>query len=185
MPQAIYINFGVPGSGNTLISYRIAEANSRYGFNDTDLIIVMWSTFCREDRWVNGQWITSSNIFNQSIYDKDWVEKFADPTGYMIRDLAVMELTYNYLKSFPCSSILFNSFPLSFTDVDCKSGNNINPLVVYDKLIKNTHPSLYSLEFNNKWETDWEIDGHPITLRYFNYLKNLESIYQIILIDMH
>lgn len=173
MPQATYINFGVPGSGNTLISYRIAESNSRYSFNDTDLIMVMWSTFCREDRWIKGRWVPSSNIFNQSIYDSNWVEKFADPTGYMIRDLAVMELTHGYLKSLSCSSVLLNSFPLTFTDVECELSNNINPLAAYTKLINKTYPSLYSLEYNNQWESDWEIDGHPTTIRYFNYLKKL------------
>lgn len=172
MPNAEYVNFGLPGSGNTLISYRIAEANSRYTFNDTDLIMVMWTSFCREDKWFDSRWHCSSNIFNQSLYDQVWVDKFADPAGYMIRDLAVIELTQRYLKSLPCTSIFLSGFPLTFTDIEIKS-DKINPSSAYSKLIYNSLPSLYSLEFNNQWEDDWEIDGHPTTLRYFNYLKKL------------
>lgn len=72
MPDAEYVNCGLHGSGNQLISYRIAEANTRYKFTDTDLVMVLWSTYFREDRWVNGKWLAHGNIYNQQgdVYEE-------------------------------------------------------------------------------------------------------------------
>ena len=53
-----------------------------------DLIIVMWSTFCREDRWItNRNWVNPGNIFSQKEYDDEFVQKYADSTGYLIMHL--------------------------------------------------------------------------------------------------
>ena len=174
MPDAEYFNCGLNGSGNQLISYRIAEANARYKFTDTDLIMVLWSTYYREDRWVNGTWIAHGNIYNQGVYDETWVRKFADPKGYLIRDLAIMELTQGYLKSLPCKSICLNSVPVTFSEYNVSARKTDDDvLVVYKELIDLMHPSLLELEFNNIWTNDWPHDSHPTTFRYFSYLKKL------------
>lgn len=177
MPNAEYFNFGLGGSGNQLISYRIAEANTRYKFTDTDLIMVMWTTYYREDRWVNGKWIAHGNIYNhhEGVYDETWIRKFADPKGYLIRDLAIMELTRGYLKSLHCTSICLNSVPVTFEEhnVNEKFDKTDNALLVYKEFIDNMHPTLLELEFNNLWKSEWNIDGHPTTFRYFSYLKKL------------
>jgi len=177
MTDAEYFNCGLNGSGNQLISYRIAEANTRYKFTDTDLVMVLWSTYYREDRWVNGKWIAHGNIYNHhdGVYDKTWIRKFADPKGYLIRDLAIMELTRGYLKSLPCTSICLNSVPVTFEEhnVDKSFDKTDDALLIYKELIDGMHPTLLELEYNNVWSNEWEHDQHPTTFRYFSYLKKI------------
>ena len=96
MPAAEFYNFGLSGGGNPLISYRVAETNNRYKFTDTDLVMIMFSTYCREDRWVTDRkWIAGGNIFNNRFYPDSWVKEFADERGYLIRDAAVIDMTVN------------------------------------------------------------------------------------------
>ena len=76
MPDAEFYNFGLSGGGNPLISYRVAETNNRYKFTDTDLVMIMFSTYCREDRWVTDRkWIAGGNIFNNKFYPDSWVKE--------------------------------------------------------------------------------------------------------------
>jgi len=90
-----YENWGHPGAGNYFIFNSIIEADTRYNFNSDDLIIVMWSTKEREDRYSNGNWIHATNIGIEEIYGKEWVDRFyIDSRSQLIRDLA-------YMKSIP------------------------------------------------------------------------------------
>ena len=180
MPQADFFNFGKAGSGNLTISARIAETNTKFKFTDSDLVIVMWSTLCREDRWIKDSWKGYGNIFNQLFYNKEWVEKYADPVGYLIRDLALIDLANGYMKSNPCTFIQFIS-----ESIDIQQDLE-NPLVkeiikTYSELISSLTPNFLDLEKNGKWEHTYSYsnklelieDLHPTPLDHYGYLKKL------------
>jgi hypothetical protein len=187
--QAQYYNYGIPGLGNLGISVRVAEANKRFKFNEDDLVMVMWSTFCREDRWVNGRWFSQGNVFN-SEYPSDWVRKYADPFGYLIRDHALIHSTTHYLKSLPSSSLLLKSSPFYLTEGPALSNENKE---LYLQL-----KNLYFNEYNNmpidlnSFVGNWNsikqeflddmsdksnprrvVDGHPFTGMYADYLARI------------
>jgi len=185
MPDSEYYNFGQAGGGNMFIASRVAEANAKFKFTDTDLVMIMWSTFCREDRWVKHSWLTLGNIYNQGLYDKEWVKKFADTRGYFIRDLSLIELTTNYLKSTHCGYLGLTSVPIEYD-------NESSPVLTqdvsditetYKKLIATFHGSLLEVEFNSFWTTchsyypagatEINRDSHPSPMRYYNYLKKI------------
>jgi len=180
MLDSEFYNFGRSGSGNTLISYRIAEANNRYQFTDTDLIMVMFTTFCREDRWVSDQgWLTGGNIFSNQIYPKSWVKEFADEKGYLIRDAAVLDLTIKYLNNLSSTSISMMASPFvtnsEICDITSEKPNDI--ISVYKNMFTQIKPSFYEIELNGNW-TDLRrdyiiVDGHPAPIRYYNYLEKL------------
>lgn len=107
-----YYNYGVGGAGNLQIMAKLSQANNKFKFNQDDLIAVMFTSFNREDRWVNGNWISLGNIYNQREYSEEWVMKFADPTGYIIRDLSLIDMMSNYIKSLSSDSIVLTSYPL-------------------------------------------------------------------------
>lgn len=185
--QAKYYNYGLPGLGNLGISVRLTEANKRFNFNEDDLVMVMWSTFCREDRWINGHWFAQGNIFN-SQYPLDWVKKYADPFGYLIRDHALIHSTTHYLKSLPCSSLLLKSSSFHFTE---------NPMsLLENKDLYTQLKNLYFNEYNNMpielqtylgdWNSvkqeffddmsgkpRWTTDFHPFTGMYADYLDKI------------
>lgn len=181
IPDVNFYNFGLCGGGNLLMSIRITEANIRYKFNEDDLIMVMWTTFCREDRYRNNSWMMTGNIFTGlHDYSEEFVRKYADPKGYLIRDLAVITQTTAFLKTVPATTITMASVPYDHqqdpTDISVQE-----ILELYKETILSTPPCLFELEMNSQWENGHEYidrnelfqDYHPNPLRYYNYLKKL------------
>lgn len=177
-------NFGKPGMGNLAISSRIAEANTRFKFNEDDLVIVMYTTMFREDRWLHEQWQSHGNVYNQPFYDQNFVKKYVDPIGCMIRDLSVVELSSSYVRNTPCDSLFLKSSDLKD---ECDFVEEDNP-IVYRKLIDLYSPlwdgfpkSLKETLFPNGWVTrsvkksQGQVvnDSHPITTDYYHYLTSI------------
>lgn len=192
MPKATFYNFGQTGAGNILISSRVTEANHKFQFTEEDLVIVMFSTFYREDRYVKDGWIAKGNIYNNCIYGDDFVKNFADPIGYLIRDFSLIELITTYLKTLPCQSKVLISCNIledlemgeRFFKSDQNSKVTINTVIeTYSKLISSLPKSLKEIveDSNKLWKTghSYLIDGkmsndpHPNPLMYYNYLKTL------------
>lgn len=178
--NAEFYNFGRSGGGNLFISSRIVEADRKFKFESNDLIIVMWSTFCREDRFVNEKWLIPGNIFTQGEYDDKFVSKYADPKGYLIRDLPLIDLSTNYIKNLSSDSILLTSVPFDHQQ-DEKDTQIKNILNTYSSLIESFPKSIFEIEMNNQWSQEISfyfdfdiknktIEYHPHTLNYLNYL---------------
>lgn len=108
--NARFYNFGRSGAGNLNIACRISEANNIFNFQQDDLILVLWTSFTREDRWIDHKWLTVGNVFNSKFYDEAFVKKYCDPLGYLIRDLALITATHTLLDRLPCHSIKLFSY---------------------------------------------------------------------------
>lgn len=122
MPQAEFYNFGKIGCGNLFISMRISEMSRRMNFNSDDLVIVMWTSMTREDRHIDGEWRSEGNIYNQSLYPRDFVRDFCQPDFFLIRDTSLMNITKGYLQTLPCKSIFLNAWPWKSSDhIDSKT----------------------------------------------------------------
>ncbi len=181
MPSAQFYNMGVSGAGNLMISARLTEANLKFKFNQEDLVIVLWSTFCREDRYFHGAWKNPGNIFTQNVYSEDFVKKFADPKGYLIRDLTLMNMATVYLKSLPCDGITLMSVPYNYQNEE----NTAVPSIInsFNQLTQSTPKSLLELEMEGYFENGHEYfhedmkqnhpDYHPNPVRYRNYLEKV------------
>jgi hypothetical protein len=113
-----FYNMAKAGGGNIYIANRLTEANRVYKFNEDDLVILMWSTFCRIDYYdtENGGWKTPGNIFTQSMIDINKIKPLLDPNGFIIRDFSIIELTTAYLNSLPCDVLKFMSVPLNYNN---------------------------------------------------------------------
>lgn len=181
-----YYNFAKCGAGNLFISNRIVEADLKLKFNETDLVMVMWTTLCREDRYVHNNWSTPGNIFTQNTYNEEFVKNFCDPKGYLIRDLALIKLTTEYLKNSKATSILLNCQPYH-EQQDRNHLRHFDKSVVdilrlYSDMIKDTPPTIFELEMNRFWSHGHVYndpnhgtfqDYHPSPQRYYNYLVKL------------
>lgn len=180
MPQAEFINLGKGGAGNLYISNRVAKANRELTFTETDLIMIMWSTHCREDRFVNKRWLSPGNIYTQGEYPESFVKQFCDPLGYLIRDLSLIDLTNVYLDNLPCTHIGMLSVPFEYQQ-DLKNETTTEVLETYKEVIDYFPPSMFESEMNYNWTTNvvYEFndkpmpDYHPTPLNYYNYLKSL------------
>lgn len=181
MPNAQFYNLGKSGAGNLLISLRVAEANNRFNFTENDLVMVMFSTYSREDRYVNGEWKATGNVFTNNYYDKSFTEKYADEKGYIIRDLGLIDMTVRYLESLPCTNHCMLSVPFALNSDNLlfkfklQSHNELSEYTeVYKDTLNKFNKSFYDLEMCQKWQQDYELpDSHPMPARYFNYLKKI------------
>lgn len=180
-----YHNFGQSGGGNMFIAARITEANRRFKFCETDLVSVMWSTFCREDRWVKGRgWVTPGNIYTQSEYDftnDQYLYKWADPITFLARDLAIIDLTTLYLDNLPCDTIKMLSVP--FNHQQDKNYLTDKILEPYIDLESKYPVSMIEGQMNGEWgysckytlEHDGSLytDYHPGPRDYMEYLQRI------------
>ena len=186
MPDAEFYNLGLSGTSNPFIANRLVEANLKFKLCETDLVIIMWTTTCRETHYARGCWFNPGNIFSQSEYNKEFVDKFADPDGYLIRDLATIEMATSYANNLPCDYLGLLSTPLDFKYLHDGSpsydlANEI--LNTYKDLLSTFPKSMLELEMNNRWApgstyrsdmfSGIREDYHPNPIRYCNYLIKL------------
>lgn len=180
MPHAEFINLGRGGAGNSYISNRVTKINHTLNLTETDLVMIMWSTHCREDRYVDDSWLCPGNIYTQNDYDSKFVKKFCQPLGYLIRDLSLVDLTNTYLDSLPCTHIGMLSVPFDYQQ-DSKDKTTIDVLSSYKKVIDYFPVDMFELEMNGQWTTNinYEFYGqiitdyHPTPINYYNYLRAL------------
>jgi len=184
MSHAEYGNFGIPGSGNETILCRVVEADKRFVFNTDDLIMIMWTTMCREDRWASGGWKMTGNIFNQSEYDENFVASFADPKGYLIKNMAVMSSTRRYVYSTNANLFTMTATPFDHQqNTDDPQIQGILDLYSFDNEL--VQDSLFEVEMNSEWGISHQYlknqimytDYHPTPIRYYNYLSKLEFVF--------
>lgn len=186
--EAEYFNYAKAGSGNLLISLKVSEANERYKFCESDLVMIMWSTFCREDRWVDGRWLANGNIWNSNLYSDKWVKEFADPLGYLVRDHALITLSTSFIKNLPCDNLILRSTPFDLTELELTTTEKQS--TVYETLVR-----LYRTDYDQMPRTLYDYlgrwdkcqhefyddgssailrnDSHPHTSVYADYLEHI------------
>lgn len=178
-----YYNYGQSGGGNLFISNGVVEANIKHKFNENDLVIVMWSSVSREDRYKNG-WVTPGNIYTQGVIDMEFVYKWADTKGYLIKDLALVELTREYLKNLPCDSDMLAM--CKFDDqviLDDRKEDAFNDVLEhYKETIESIKPDILDTVYKGVWPKTpirgWggqgqDADYHPTPMGHYKYLEIL------------
>jgi hypothetical protein len=149
-----YKNWGQGGAGNSFIFYSLVECIKREQITSQDTVIIMWTNIGREDRYIKNQrWITPGNIYTQTTYDQTFVEKFADPTGYLIKDMANISAAKHMLESIGCKFYFLSVVPLAVYDDHFGAIFSIDNKIIklYKEEIDFIKPSIYSVVFNNNW----------------------------------
>lgn len=184
-PGAEFFNLGRAGAGNPYIVTQLVQANNKFQFCETDLVMVMFTGFTREDRYINGNWVTPGNIFTQNFYPEDYVAKYSDPKGYAVRDIALMELAYTYLENLSADSLALLSVPPDFQSDDVADiiglhGNFLRkmPTSLYDSVVYDpTRPGYweYGAHYHDPGQPNVKLYGdyHPGPKKYYQYLVNL------------
>lgn len=187
-------NFGMSGAGNMCIISRLSQVNQKYKFCETDLVMIMFSSFTREDRYINGNWKTTGNVFNNSFYDDNFIKKYTDPAGYLLRDCSFITMTIDWLNNLKCDSQVLFSYDLDTheTDLSVNLNQESDEMSYLENLhnIKKTYKSLFEnspISFWNYWKNNKDLghtyyhpvfdgvtyDPHPSPLYYYKYLKHV------------
>jgi hypothetical protein len=110
-----YQNWGLAGAGNVFIMNRFVECLTRHQIGADDVVLIMWSTAYREDRYINGRWNTHGNIYNQSFYD-DAFMRYYDDRGALLKSFNAIVAT-NRLATQTGARTIFTSFlPIAEAD---------------------------------------------------------------------
>jgi len=178
-----YYNFGRSACGNQYMACVLMQADNFYKFNSDDLVIVQWTNVCREDRYAWGTWQCTGNIFGSNLYDDKFIRKWADPEGYLLRDLTSIQLVDTFLTSKECqyhflSMVNIASTPDQFSD-DIKVFDNITG--IFSNTLAKIHKSFYEILWDDKISIkenrDIQLignkffDGHPHPAETLEYLQ--------------
>ena len=151
-------NWGKNGAGNAFMLYSLMECIKRNTLTKNDTVVIMWSSIDREDRWVHGSWQLEGGVFNgQEPYTGDYVKKFADPTGFIIRDLAIISATKKILESIGCKWYFLSMVPIYYQDkadaYDSKIEYKFNQQILdlYKEELECIRPSIYESVFKEDW----------------------------------
>jgi hypothetical protein len=185
-------NWGVCGSGNSLIFYSLMECNQRHWLGPDDTVYIMWTNTSREDRYVGRRWLEGGNVYWSagSALPKEYVQKFACERGYLIRDLTTMAAVNQLLDHWGCRYQFFSMVPFDTTNEQNKLGNNPNDTVGVDADVRELYrsimdlikPSVYETVFKNKWFSGNGIpdsydgcrrDFHPTPIEHLQYLDTV------------
>lgn len=177
-------NYGQAGGGNLFIASQVAEANTRFKFNKDDLVIVMWSSISREDRYRHGAWITPGNIYTQNYFDEKFVQEWADSRGYLVRDLAVITMCKGLLDSVNTNYHMLCMAPfvdIQFNDPKKAFDDGVDVLNFYSDTVESLAPDLLTVACNGTWPQhpirhksgSQTADYHPSTEMYYRYLNEI------------
>lgn len=185
LEDAKFYNFGRSGLGNLAISAKMSEANYRFNFSESDLVMVLWSTYLREDRWLKGSWFGAGNVFSTGMYDDSFRKNYADVCGYLIRDGAIIAMSKDFLEKLPCQVMMMPSVPFKYLDSTIEYDKKIYTQVteLYKPLFESMPKSLYEyVSLKGMWQHShtyyWpemkmmHNDNHPTPKRYCDYLNN-------------
>mgnify|MGYP001478515266 CR=1 FL=1 len=79
-------NQGTAGIGNVAILHKMLAWKLEYGFHDTDLVLVNWSNFNREDRIKNGYWRSGGNVVTSRFYNEKFVRNYWDEENDFVKN---------------------------------------------------------------------------------------------------
>jgi len=109
-------NWGKSGGGNKFIFESLIECMVSRNIDKDDTVIIMWTSFFREDRYMHG-WQTTGNVYNSKpLYDKEFLFKYWDDKGAILNNLNFICGAIRVLESIGCKWKMAKMVP--FTQCD-------------------------------------------------------------------
>lgn len=200
IPDAEYYNFGRAGAGQTFIVCQLSQAINKYNLGPDDLVMIMWSTFYREDRYLYGKksqnWSTPGNIFTaQHEVPQDFIDQYVCSRGMYVRDTALIDTTMRMLEHSAFDSLAALSVSMEYQNWSTgfppdEQGMFTDILELYKPVEKLLARSLMEPEFgydgnmtNLGWQCTYKYwnsdtnsefaDYHPSVKHYLAYLEKI------------
>ena len=182
-------NWGLPGGGNKFIFESIIECHVTNKIKPTDTVIVMWTSWAREDRYNNG-WRLAGNVYNNPFYDKDFLMTHWNDEGAVLDSLNWISATYQLLDLIGCNYVITSAYPFYQVRENTGKLGLVENLVDTNKFIKylgfiESYKSRTILDclYQEKYQTQttfnkvpWDnkpcSDNHPLPLQHHEWLEN-------------
>lgn len=158
-------NFGAPGTGNVGILHSMVKINLKYQFTKHDLIIVGWTFWTREDRYINGQWTRTGNVLTNPYYDKSFVNKYWSFDNDIIKNSTAIILANQVFQiNYQFSVCPFGAFDET---IDLKDKNS----EILNFYIPNLPKCDIFFTFNNQRFHPSNLDRHPDILCHMDFFN--------------
>lgn len=179
-------NWGQGGAGNKFVLESLIECHVTNRIQPEDTIIIMLSSFAREDRYLDGGWKLFGNVYNSKpLYDEYFLNKYWSDKGAFLHNLNYISGCIEILKSLKCKWLMGYAFPMHrfadnadntiqlvdniesfqkyFTFIDEHKEN-----IIEEPLFRDSYPG-------SSWKlAGWGkniIDGHPTPATHYEWLE--------------
>jgi hypothetical protein len=159
-------NWGLSGIGNVGIFHRMVECDLRNKFDKDDLIMVLWSHWHREDRYIR-HWQTHGNIFHEEFYDSNFIKKYWSLENDIVKNsTAIISANKMFNINFQSNITPLLKFESNARDLTQKENNMFQ---FYKQFI----PFDTVFNYNNHEAFDhYKYDDHPTVLQHLNFLTD-------------
>ena len=162
-------NWGLAGTGNVAIFHRMLECDIRNKFNEDDLILVVWSSWSREDRYTGNSWQQGGGIFSNPMYGEEYMKKYWSFSNDIIKNsTAIISANKMFNIQFQGHIVPpYRDEDLRFMEFD---EHETKILDLYKPHIPTDNVFYYNgkTEFNELFG-----DSHPDILEHLNYVKQV------------
>ena len=185
-----YYNYASGGAGNQFIFTKLQQADIHYKFTHKDLVIVQWTNIRREDRFFerDDKWITPGNIYNQNLYNDNYVDNYVNDSNSALRDYTLIYAASQMLHhktNFKFLQMVDIFETLDQWDEDASMSPVLQSIIdFYKPHIKPLLPeSFYQILWDNDMENKRQSvktefhpdynDYHPSILEHGNFVKQV------------
>jgi hypothetical protein len=159
-------NWGLSGLGNVGIFHRLVECDLKNRFTEDDLIVILWSHWHREDRYIR-HWQAHGNIFQEAFYDNKFISRYWSLENDIIKNsTAIISANKMYNIAFQSNImplLAFESNPKDLTEKE----------QALFEFYKQSIPDQSLFEYNTTKAFDcYNYDDHPTVLQHLNFLRN-------------
>lgn len=162
-------NWGVSGMGNEGIFCRMLECDLINKFTERDLILVLWSSWTREDRFIDDRWQSYGDVHvhNHSFFDEKFIKKYWSMSNDIIKNSTYI-LSANRMYDIKFQGHT-SPFYYKNMDLDPTEKRIIN---LYDQHLP--QENIFGPEYKN--DPDFSLimeDPHPSIMSHLSYVKNV------------
>jgi hypothetical protein len=159
-------NWGMSGLGNVGIFHRLVECDLKNTFSEDDLILILWSHWHREDRYIR-HWQAHGNIFHGAYYDDNFVKKYWSLENDIIKNsTAIISANEMYNIAFQSNITPLLKFESNARDLTEKENNMFE---FYRQYIH--YESVFDYSTHDAFE-HYQYDDHPTVIQHLNFLKD-------------
>lgn len=185
-------NWGSGGAGNKFIFESLIECDIVNKISKDDTVVIMWSSFTREDRYIDG-WQLRGNVYNaRPLYDKEFIQKYWCDHGAVLNNLNFICAAIKVLNGIGCKWRMASMLPFNFNREDAHESMTNKMQVFKHHLdfiesykenwcrqdlatfttLKKASDRIWSLDINDAGKIisrRW-IDPHPFPLTHYSWL---------------
>ena len=175
-----YYNYGFSGLGNQGIQSRIVEADMRHNLTSDDIVLIFWSSWSREDRFLDNHWATGGSVFNNTFYDEDFINRYWSWENDIIKNSTAIHMTNKAYKDIIKFQGSMTVFPTLHNNTDIILMKLLNKVLHLDDPITKFYrdklemPECWNLtktpysQFSNSCH-----DPHPDVNEHLKYVESV------------